>query len=345
MRSRRSVLQLGLTAVAGCASGSPRPEPEGPSPALPLPPATPTPRAWTEDVAPFSLRSDLWMNLHHYLFGQAADGDQLVPNAVDLAAWRQLPAPERGSWERAIALYGERWSKNDLLFDDTNHQIKQRLALQGSAESLTLSDQGMDGLAATLNDVAPSYQRSMWPAHRERNLAWAAAARPLVEQHGKALIERLSSLFRATWPAAPVRVDLCINSNWSGAYTSTRPIHIVIASADKRNQGAYALEILFHESSHFMIGSIREALKTVAAKQGVEEPPSLWHALLFYASGRAVAERIPGHEMYADREGIWKGEWAKYRPALAGAWQGYMDGRGTFEDSLATLVRDAVAPP
>lgn len=290
------------------------------------------------ELPPFSLHSGMWMNLHHYLYGQAASGDEAVPGSDHRAAgWKKLAEPEQRLWRAAIDTYGKSWATNDLLFNPELSEIKASLLAQEQSEQIALP---APPLGELLSGLASSYRHDVWPTHHQRNLEWMTAARPLVTQHGQAIMKRLSTLYRTPWQKESARVDVCMSANWAGAYTSTRPAtHIVIASDDDRNQGAYALEILFHEASHAMIFPIKEAVKAEASRQGVEEPPNLWHAILFYSSGRAVAELLPGHQIYADREKLWQGQWEKYRAPLGDAWQKYMDGQDSFENALAAVVR------
>jgi len=70
---------------------------------------------------------------------------------------------------------------------------------------------------------------------RTRRGSFRKACRHLPDTPGRA---RRSALIS---PAMP---------NWSGAYTTADPLRVTISSLDSRNQGAAALEVLFHEGSH-----------------------------------------------------------------------------------------------
>jgi hypothetical protein len=88
-----------------------------------------------------------------------------------------------------------------------------------------------------------------------------------------------------------------------------------------------------------MMGPLRKAIAAECTRQGKPEPRNLWHAILFYSSGAAVAARIRGHVPYVDRGNLWQYGWQSYRPAIVAAWQPYMDGKRPFEEALAELIR------
>lgn len=285
----------------------------------------------------FAFHSGFWLNLHHFLYARAASGDQEVSDAKRIENDAEPLAPKaRAEWAKALELYRSTYATRDLLFDDELGAIKVALAAHENDPAIALD--GSAPLARVLAAVAPSYAERAWPKHDEMNRVWVDAVGPLIEKHGRALTSRLTDLFHTEWPPGETRIDVCSVTNWSGAYTSLAPVHIVIASGDARNQGPYALEIVIHETSHGMIRPIRDAIDAEYGRLGKEPSKSLWHALLFYTTGMAVRELFPDHQPYADREKLWKGEWEKYRVALAGPWQRHLDGADSYEVALRGLV-------
>ncbi|MFO0554275.1 MAG: hypothetical protein U0271_38195 [Polyangiaceae bacterium] len=291
-------------------------------------------------IAPFDLRSSVWMNLHHVLYALVARGEQVVEAGAELTrAVEALPESERRVMHDAARAY-ESYAERDLLFDDALGSVTPSLATTEDDARPAL-EPAVEALGSALVSAVDVYRARFWSSHDEQNRRWIERARPLLEAHGAAISARLSKLYGGSWKPEHIRADVTLVANWSGAYTSLGPVHITIASGDRRNQDAYALEILFHEASHAMIRVVRDAIAAEARRQSVEEPKNLWHALLFYTSGMAVKERLPEHVLYADREGLFSGPWAKYRPALAEAWQRYLDGASSFEGALAATIAAA----
>ena|SRR5436190_9637541 len=59
---------------------------------------------------------------------------------------------------------------------------------------------------------------------------------------------------------------VCGGAQYQGAYTSTNPTHIVLASADISYGGFGSTEMLFHESSHALIMKVVTAVNAALAR-------------------------------------------------------------------------------
>ena len=116
-----------------------------------------------------------------------------------------------------------------------------------------------------------------------------------------------------------------------GAYTSLNPVHVTISSHDARNQGMYGFEVLFHESSHALAGSVNEAIAREFRERDKPIPRDLWHALVFYTTGELVRRDLaygtitmtsprgtgsPTYQPYAARFGLYSGSWDRFRAML-----------------------------
>ena len=141
----------------------------------------------------------------------------------------------------------------------------------------------------------PIYQRHWWPEHDRVNRVWIAAVQPLLERHGTALSQALTSTYGTTWPSNPVAVDLSVTAGPNGAYTTGPPIHVTISSSDPSLQGPAALETLFHESSHSPVSDLFQRVRQAASAQKVTVPPQLWHGVLFYTAGELTTRELKAH--------------------------------------------------
>ena len=131
----------------------------------------------------FEFHSNFWVNLHHYLYEQAIA--------------KTPEASESADWQHALEAY-----RRDIA------GINSALSTVDNAESLKGS--GLDAeLAGILERAAPVYRARWWPQHNRANLAWIAAATPLVAKYEAALKKELSTAYRPlghpnpstpTWP-------------------------------------------------------------------------------------------------------------------------------------------------
>src|SRR5262249_13462772 len=155
---------------------------------------------------------------------------------------------ERAAWDEAIRFYAGGLSKKDAVFDRDLVRVTQALA--SSRDAADLSGPGLDpDLAATLRTVAPIYRAVWWSRHERADAARRDELQPLVDQHGAALVKRLTQVYSTRWPSQPRIIDLAAYTNWAGAYSTDGGL-IVVASTDDAQSGSFGLETLLHESSH-----------------------------------------------------------------------------------------------
>jgi hypothetical protein len=145
-------------------------------------------------------------------------------------------------------------------------------------------------------------------------------------------------------------VDVTAYASSTGAYTTLDPLRVTVSATDARNQGAEALEVLFHEASHGIADTVEDAIFRECRQRDKPIPRDLWHALLFYTTGEVIrpvaldaASSAPGagssgYVPYAVREGLYKRGWENYLRILTEYWQPYLDGRVDFSDAIAHMV-------
>src|SRR5258706_1272036 len=111
---------------------------------------------------------------------------------------------------------------------------------------------------------------------------------PLVREQGVGLSERLADIYQTRWPREKIRVDLTGYATGSGSYNTADPLRVTISSLDSRNQGAAALEVLFHEGSHGIAEPVQAAIIRECHQRDKAIPRDLWHALVFYTTGEVL---------------------------------------------------------
>ncbi len=324
----------------------------------------------------FEFHSGFWINLHHFLYRQARERENpaAATQGTNRAAHPGNPSPsamplftpeEQRAWSAALDYYAANLAERDLLVNGDMVNIKNVLAQLETCPDLAGrgSSQCASGLRpeliAVLEAAAPAYRARWWAEHDRSNRAWIVAVGPLVRQLGGRLAEQLQETYHAPWPVGHLRVDVAIYGGPFGAYTSLDPVHLTISSADPRNQGPAALEVLFHEASHALAGAVRDAIVRECRQRGKPIPRDLWHALLFYTTGEIVKRALqrdpaaagaPGspagaataaaasYTPYAYRHGLYARGWSDYQRVLERYWQPYLEGRTDFDNAIARLV-------
>lgn len=305
----------------------------------------------------FDFHSGFWMNLHHFLYRQAqlaepqSGSHSLALTKADNDEMERLSAGERVDWNTAVFYYRTSLVKRDLLFDD--ELIATKAELEEAEPSVDLGEAKIPAeLKTALLRAAPIYRKHWWPRHDTENRAWIAQLTQLVDRYGATISTTLVRVYDRRWPEFPVRVDAVRYANWAGAYTTIYPTRPTIATADPANDGAAALEIVFHETSHGMMDKVMEAMRTAEANVTAHRAGdafhagSIWHAVLFYTAGEIVKESIPGYRPYADKNGLWVRAWPDPDRALIEQdWRPHLNGSLGLEQAVTKLVSDLAAAP
>ena len=305
----------------------------------------------------FDFHSGFWINLHHFLYRQALLSEpQKGPHPVtisgaDNAELLRLSSSERTSWDAAVSYYKDSFGNRSLLFDRGMEAIKNQL--EDAEESPDLANTQLSPkLKAVLLSVAPIYRKYWWPRHDEENRKWIAQLRPLVAQYGSMLAAEISTIYATPWPQYPVRIDAVAYADWAGAYTTLFPTRPTVSTSDPANQGTAALEIIFHETSHGMMGKLMDAIRLAETNlnaqrtSGAFHSGSIWHAVLFYMAGELVAKQVPGYVPYADKNGLWLRAWPGADHLLIEQdWKPHMQGSVGLQQALTKLIDDLAAEP
>jgi hypothetical protein len=321
----------------------------------------------------FELHSGFWINLHHTLYQEARQ--RTVPPSRQANASRTssgptiksapsispaLTATEKKAWDEAVSYYAENYASKDLLFSTELIQLKNQLGDFEDCDELSgrkrkFCDAGLPlRLTQILEAAAPVYRAHDWPAHDRANRRWILRVAPLVRAQGVGLSERLAEIYQTRWPHEKIRVDVAAYANWAGAYTTVDPLRVTISSLDPRNQGAQALEVLFHEGSHGIAEPVQAAIIRECRQRDKAIPRDLWHALVFYTTGEVIRPALAssmatagdkegnvpdgGYTSYASREALYQRGWKDYFDVLQRFWQPYLDGQASFDDAIARMV-------
>lgn len=263
-------------------------------------PETAKPASLTEH---FAFYSDFETNLNDALLA-AADArlrsrNELFREGDEAACFDALTNAERVAWDRAVDYYAK------VVFAgraDRGAQFLVRLSLAGVVaddEWEKPAERRMIEITRAFRSAAaPTYRACRWSAQNAANRRWIEQLQPLLTAHETAIAGRLAEVFQTDWQSLPFRVDVVEIVEWSGANTiQLRPpgAHILISSSRSDYQGEAALEMIFHEASHFLTGwsaPLRDALNQALEELGDPFGGSLLHAVHFYLTGEVVRRRL-----------------------------------------------------
>lgn len=311
----------------------------------------------------FEFHSGFWVNLHHFLYLQGrirraslegVRADAGGPSRYKAPASTEgMTAEQQHAWQAAVQVYALSWSSRDLLLNNQMVLINDRLAeledcpdLAGRS-AVECTSGIVPDLVAALDQAAPIYRQRWWPEQDRSNRAWIAAMTPLVRSRGAELAGELAEIYQSRWPAR-IHVDVVYYAGPRGAYASLAPAHLMMATADNRNQNLIGFETLFYEASHTIGGGVEQAIERECRRLQKPIPRDLWNAVLLYTTGKRISRT--GSVSQARANGASKSlepgsgkrlqdrGWDDYELLLEEYWQPYLDGRTDLDTAIAHLI-------
>lgn len=292
----------------------------------------------------FVFQNSFWLNLHQFVRGEVYRRNAKITPGLDPAT---LDEKDRAAWTGALDAY-EDLAKRNLIFDETLRGVANTLATVGNADRLPDAIVGASTTAA-LNAAAPIYRARIWPVRQRDNDLWIASATRLLEQHEAAMAPSVALAYQIPWPNQPILVDAVGECGPASAITHDGPpgfaAHTQASAASPRNTGDAPLELLIHEAAHAdgVQDRIIAMIAGAAAKQKLQAPQDLWHAVIMFTSGTLAHRELArtGAEPYVPYAYRYNQYTPKERSALERDWGPYLDGKMSREEALEKLVRES----
>lgn len=321
--------------------------------------AAAAPRTPVATTPHFAFHSDFAMNLNDALMaaGEARnDGEPgLFEQGAEAACFDALPAAQRAGWARAVDYYAEIVSPNGSF---SRERLLPRYELAGLGEEPESPEDRrfVEVTGGLRTAAAPAYGACRWNAQDAENRRWIEELTGRLAEHEQGIAERLEALYGTSWDALPIPVDVVETVSWSGANTLNDPSHILISTG---YEGRSALEAIFHEASHQLIGfdaPIRRALMEAADRLDVtlegRRWRDTWHSVQFYLTGEVVRRSLaesrdraktralddPNEPAYSPL--LYTGDiYGRYHDLLERVWTAYVDGERPLSNAATEYVR------
>lgn len=304
----------------------------------------------------FSLYSDPWINLHHFLYqwavasaheGEPEEGSRVV-QVREREELPQLAPEERRIWTEALDYYQREVISRELVFDANLIAAKARLSQAAATNRASLAE-----LPPRWREVLESamrvYEKHWWPQHDRTNRTWIQSLAPKLQTYEATLTAGLVRAFGGTLPAQPDRLDASAYADRTGAYTTPHPNHTIIVSNNPDIQGFNALEIAIHEFSHLdeLERPERDLVARAFTRNRATPPRDLWHAVIFFTACDLTREALRAHgiqdyQCYADRAGLLRRtpRWQTYWQSLEAHWKPFLEGQGDGDTAAGEVARD-----
>ncbi len=296
----------------------------------------------------FAFYSDFATNLNDALVAAGSarkfGNPELFHSGAEASCFERQRSSAQAAWNQAVDYYSQIISPAG--FDDKRQYLLRAHLASFEHQSDDAMDVQFVGIATSFMAAArPAYEACRWTVQDAENRRWIEDLNVQLATHGQEVTHRLESLYRKSWDGLPVRADIVETVSWSGANTVfLDPVggHLLIS---REYQGSEALEIVFHEASHLLMGRndpLQRALAEAASNLDRTPPDGLWHVVLFYTTGETVRRVLhqAGEPDYTPMlNGIYqRSPWGRYRDAIDSAWPAYMDGKRTLAEAAGDLV-------
>ncbi len=248
----------------------------------------------------FTFYSHFWLNMHHFLYNKAiALGEHKIEEIIENQIWNNLSEKNHLIFNEVLLYYSENIIDKDLRTSDYNSQFK-RWVIQYKIKQTLPQHTVFESHIDQLNNFKSIYLEFYWDKHSDTNNEVYSKNIDLIKKYEQKFIHQLETLCKASWQSKPIRIDISYNSKRDIPYTTTHPsTHIVMDSKNTPAKEGVWLELLLHESSHHLISSrsgfVGGTINNVAQVEHLKIPSQLWHAYLFYFSGK-VAKKFLGDE-------------------------------------------------
>lgn len=265
----------------------------------------------------FIFYNPFWLNMHHFLHRKVLHRDTSLADAFEEEWMDQLSPKDKSIVREVVQFYQQELVDQDLRTSDYMAAFKGWAGLQ-LADGFTSVPDSFRLHTEQLKAFAPFYRQHFWPEHDQANRAILSQNIDLIKRTEEQIVEQLGHWTQKKWQKEKIRVDITYyaksyrNYSRDRPFTTLSPTHIIMNATGNEIAGNW-YEVLFHEASHHLItrrnSPVGETLSEAAETLNLKVPRDLWHAYLFYFSGKAAQQQLqrnglPNYELYMVRNKV-----------------------------------------
>lgn len=294
----------------------------------------------------FNFQSHPLLNAHLFLYNKAmtckfkkTSNDSLVFVSFKDKS-KGISSRELSVLNSVLVFYRDSLLSKDLLFDSIMRDFSDKL-VNGNTTMIKYQVKMFEAV----NTFGPYFTKLFWQDIETANKNWLNSNLLQITKLENQIVPELVRIYATKLPEGKVRVDLVDYATWAGAYSfNDKFCHVIFSSSHRSNQGDLAAEVVFHETSHFLVDKLSEIIAREAKGKDIKTSINLWHNVIFYTTGyvmkkefaKSGKEFVPYYEQmkFADKFTDFK-----YSvEACKQYWDPYCEGKSNMDDAVKQIV-------
>lgn len=294
----------------------------------------------------FIFQGDPQLNAHLMLYNRSMSVKyKKVPDdSLAFSAFRDkikmIKSVDVPALNEALKFYRDSLLSKDLLFDSLMRDFSDQL-VKTSFDPVKWQRNAYKNLKAFM----PFFDKNYWPGIQAANKAWITTHKAHISRLETIVVPELERIYQMQLPESKVLVDLTCYATWAGAYSFNDSFcHVVFSSTNTANQGDMGVETVFHESSHFLVDKLSNALAAASRGKDVKKTINLWHNMIFYTTATVLGKQAEKekkkftpyyvHMRFEDKFPDFKASIEACRQY----WDPYIAGTMSFEEAVTSIV-------
>lgn len=296
----------------------------------------------------YSFQSNSPLNAHLYLYNRAMGCKYKKVHQDSLAYYsfkdklKFLKPADLTTLNSVVQFYRDSLTSKDVLFDSLMRDLSDHLT-QGTSPKNAWQLRTLDQVKI----FQPYFNKLYWKEIDAANKAWITANKVQLAKQEINVVPELERIYETKLPEGKkIIVDLTCYATWAGAYSYNDGFcHVVFASTHGSNKGELATEVVFHETSHFLVDKLIEKLKEFSKGKDIKPGINLWHNMIFFTTG-LVMEREYAKEnkmffpFYVQMK--FEDKFPDFKAAVEACkeyWVPYISGKTSFDDALKSISK------
>ena len=299
----------------------------------------------------YSFQSNAQLNAHLYLYNRAMGCKYKKVHDDSLAYYsfkdklKLLKPTDYNTLNKVVKFYRDSLISKDLLFDSLMRDLSDKFTLD-TLPKITWQIKTFE----YVKSFQPYFNKLYWKEIEADNKTWIVTHKDELLKQELTVVPELERIFQTRLPNPKIIVNLTCYATWAGACAFKDSFaHILFASKHGSNNGELATEVVFHETSHFLVDKLVIKITELTKGKSIKKSINLWHNMIFYTTGYVFDKQFSGDDKkiipyYVQMK--FEDKFQDFKICIEACklyWDPYIKGHAAFDDavkSIATYVQE-----